>query len=348
MLSTVIGSFPKPSYLNITDWFKADAGTDTAYPTKLYNREIKELGNTAEEIFQKATREVIDDQIECGIDIITDGEIRRENYIHYHCRHIDGIDFDRLTKKIARTGNYECYLPTITKKIKASKKFLVDDWIDNQRFSSKPVKITIPGPLTFSDTISNEYYSSVKEMTKDFAEAINIEIKRLDQAGCKYIQVDEPLFARKPEEALDFGIEQIERCFHGCSKNIEKIIHICCGYPDKLNAIDYPKAPLVSYFDISSALDDSIVNTISIEDAHRHNNLKLFELYKKSKIIIGLIKIASSSIETVDEINERIKLVLEHINKERLIVAPDCGLGLLNRDLAKIKLKNLVAASKLN
>ena len=158
MLSTVIGSFPKPSYLNITDWFKADAGTDTAYPTKLYNREIKELGNTAEEIFQKATREVIDDQIECGIDIITDGEIRRENYIHYHCRHIDGIDFDRLTKKIARTGNYECYLPTITKKIKASKKFLVDDWIDNQRFSSKPVKITIPGPLTFSDTISNEYY----------------------------------------------------------------------------------------------------------------------------------------------------------------------------------------------
>ena len=347
MLSTVIGSYPKPSYLKITDWFKADGGTDTAYPTKLYNSEIKELGNAVEEIFQKATKEVIDDQIECGIDIVTDGEVRRENYIHYHCRHIDGIDFDRLTKKIARTGNYECYLPTITKKIKSSKRFLVDDWIDNQKFSSKPVKITIPGPLTFSDTISNEYYSSVKEMTKDFAEAINTEIKRLDQAGCKYIQVDEPLFARKPKEALDFGIEHLERCFHGCSKNIDKIVHICCGYPDKLDATDYPKAPLSSYFDISTALDDSIVDTISIEDAHRHNNLKLFELYQKSKIIIGLIKIASSSIETVDQINERIKLVLEHINKERLIVAPDCGLGLLKRDLAKIKLKNLVSASKL-
>ena len=185
-------------------------------------------------------------------------------------------------------------------------------------------------------------------MTKDFAEAINIEIRRLDQAGCKYIQIDEPLFARKPKEALDFGIEQLERCFHGCSKNIEKITHVCCGYPDKLDAIDYPKAPLESYFDISSALDDSIVDVVSIEDAHRHNNLKLFELYRKTKIIIGLIKIANSSIETIDEIDSRIKLALEHIDKERLLAAPDCGLGHLTKDLAKIKLKNLVAAAKLN
>ena len=101
MLSTVIGSFPKPNYLKITDWFKADGGTDTAYPTKLYNKEIEELGNDVEKIFQKATKEIIDDQIECGIDIITDGEVRRENYIHYHCRHIDGIDFNHLTKKAA-------------------------------------------------------------------------------------------------------------------------------------------------------------------------------------------------------------------------------------------------------
>ena len=348
MLTTVIGAFPKPKYLKLTDWFNTVGGTDTAYPTKLYDDEVKKLGNKAEKIFQKATKEIIDTQIECGIDIITDGEIRRENYIHYHCRHIEGIDFNKLTKKIARTGNYECYLPTITKKIKYNKEFLTNDWLTSQKLSLKPVKITIPGPLTISDTISNEYYESTKEMAVDLANIINKEIINLEKAGCKYIQIDEPLFARKPKEAIDFGIENLERCFYGCDKNIEKIVHICCGYPDKLDAINYPKAPLESYFSISNQLDESVIDVISIEDAHRNNDLSLLELYKNTKIIIGLIKIADSSIENIEEIDNRIKSALNHIDKERLIAAPDCGLGHLPRNLAISKLMNLVKAAKLN
>ncbi len=348
MITTVIGAYPKPDYLQITDWFNTEGGTDTAYPTKFYNEEIKRLGNNAEKIFNKASKDVIDDQIECGIDIITDGEIRRENYIHYHCRNIDGIDFNRLTKKVARTGNYECYLPTVTSKIQPLKEFLTKDWLASQKLSSKPVKITIPGPLTISDTISNEYYDSLKEMNKDLAETINVEIKRLIQVGCKYIQIDEPLFARKPKEAINFGIEHLERCFHGSDKNIEKITHICCGYPDKLDSFNYPKAPLKSYFDLAEILDNSIIDTISIEDAHRNNNLKLLEIFQNKKIIIGLIKIANSNIETIDEIDNRIKAALKYIDKERLLAAPDCGLGLLNRDLIKKKLKNLVAAASIN
>ena len=348
MLTTVIGAYPKPNYLKLTDWFNAKGGTDTAYPTKLYNEEIDQLGSSAETIFTKAAKDIIEDQIECGIDIITDGEVRRENYIHYHCRHINGIDFNRLTKKTARTGNYECFIPTIISKVKAEKEFLTNDWLTSQKLSSKPVKITIPGPLTISDTIANEYYSSIKEMTKDLSEAINVEIKRLVNAGCQYIQIDEPLFARKPEDAINFGIENLERCFHGCKENIEKITHICCGYPNKLDAINYPKAPLKSYFDISKTLNYSTIDTISIEDAHRHNNLELLELYDNKKIILGLIKIADSKIETVEEINNRIKQALMHIEKERMIAAPDCGLGLLPQKLVKIKLKNLVAAAKIN
>ena len=348
MLTTVIGAFPKPKYLKLTDWFNTVGGTDTAYPTKLYDNELKKLGNEAEKIFQKATKEIIDTQIECGIDIITDGEIRRENYIHYHCRHIEGIDFNKLTKKIARTGNYECYLPTITKKIKFKKEFLTHDWLASQKLSLKPVKITIPGPLTISDTISNEHYKSTKEMTVDLSNIINKEIINLQKAGCKYIQIDEPLFARKPKEAIDFGIENLERCFYGCDKNIEKIVHICCGYPDKLDAINYPKAPLESYFSISNQLDESIIDAVSIEDAHRNNDLSLLELYKNTKIIIGLIKIADSNIENIEEIDNRIKSALNHIDKERLIAAPDCGLGHLPINLAISKLVNLVKAAKLN
>jgi len=346
ILTTTIGSYPKPDYLKIPDWFQGEKGTDAEYPTKGWEEAIKSLGSDFEAIINKATQEIISDQIECGIDIITDGEVRRENYIHYHCRFLKGIDFDNLTKQTARTGNYDCYLPTIVNKVEFDKPFLSNEFKINQKFSSKPVKVTIPGPLTITDTIADDYYKDNKKLGIDLSIAINNEVKILADSGCNYIQIDEPLFARKTEEALNFGIENLERCFHGIPNEIEKIVHICCGYPDKVDAINYPKAPVNSYNNLASYLEDSSVNTISIEDAHRHNDLKLLEDFKTKKIIFGLIKIASSEIEEVEEIRTRIKDCLNHIDTERLIAAPDCGLGYLSRDMAKIKLKNLSTAAK--
>ena len=346
ILTTTIGSYPKPDYLKIPDWFQGEKGTDAEYPTKGWEEAIKSLGSDFEAIINKATQEIISDQIECGIDIITDGEVRRENYIHYHCRFLKGIDFDNLTKQTARTGNYDCYLPTIVNKVEFDKPFLSNEFKINQKFSSKPVKVTIPGPLTITDTIADDYYKDNKKLGIDLSIAINNEVKILADSGCNYIQIDEPLFARKTEEALNFGIENLERCFHGIPNEIEKIVHICCGYPDKVDAINYPKAPVNSYNNLASYLEDSSVNTISIEDAHRHNDLKLLEDFKTKKIIFGLIKIASSEVEEVEEIRTRIKDCLNHIDAERLIAAPDCGLGYLSRDMAKMKLKNLSAAAK--
>ena len=347
MLTTVIGAYPKPDYLKITDWFNAKGGTDTATPTKFYEDEIKKMGVDAEAIFDKAAKEVIKDQLDCGIDIITDGEIKRENYIHYHCRHLNGVDFNTLTEKVARTGNYKCWLPTITNKISAADPFLVDEWKSNQSLSNKPVKVTIPGPMTITDTISNTHYTSDEEMGYDLAIAINTEIKRLVDAGCKYIQVDEPLFARKPDNALAFGIKNLEKCFEGINQsNVEKITHICCGYPDKIDAENYPKAPLDSYKKIAKALDSSKIDSVSLEDAHRYNDLSLLKNYKNTKIIFGVIKIASSKIEKVEEIENRMKETLKFISKEQLIAAPDCGLGHLNRELAIKKLKIMSLAAK--
>jgi len=347
MLTTVIGAYPKPDYLKITDWFNAKGGTDTATPTKFYEDEIKKMGADAEAIFDKAAKEVIKDQLDCGIDIITDGEIKRENYIHYHCRHLNGVDFNTLTEKVARTGNYKCWLPTITNKISAADPFLVDEWKSNQSLSNKPVKVTIPGPMTITDTIANTHYTSDEEMGYDLAIAINVEIKRLVDAGCEYIQVDEPLFARKPDNALAFGIKNLEKCFEGINQNnVEKITHICCGYPDKIDAVNYPKAPLDSYKKIAKALDSSKIDSVSLEDAHRYNDLSLLKNYKNTKIIFGVIKIASSKIETVEEIESRIKETLKFISKEQLIAAPDCGLGHLSRELAIKKLKIMSLAAK--
>ena len=127
---------------------------------------------------------------------------------------------------------------------------------------------------------------------------------------------------------------------------IEKIMHMCCGYPDKLDAINYPKAPLDSYKKISKQLDSSILDAISIEDAHRYNDEEIFEDFKNKKLILGLIKIASSKEETEQEIEQRIKAVLRYIDKERLIAAPDCGLGFLPRELAIKKLTTMVNAAR--
>ena len=136
------------------------------------------------------------------------------------------------------------------------------------------------------------------------------------------------------------------KCFDEINDStVEKITHICCGYPDKLDAIDYPKAPLDSYSKISKALDKSIIDTVSIEDAHRYNNLEFLKDFENTKIIFGLVKIASSQVETKEEIVSRINDALKFIDEEQLIVAPDCGLGHLPRDLAKIKLKIMVEAS---
>ena len=347
MLTTVIGSYPKPNYLKITDWFNAKGGTDTENPTKYYFKEVKQMGEKREELFLQAATEVIKDQIECGIDIVTDGEVRRENYIHYHCRHIAGVDFETLTEKVARTGNYKCWLPTIIAKVEAQDSFLVHDWKVSQKLSSKPVKITIPGPMTIADTIANTYYKSDDKMGFDLAEVINVEIKRLQKAGCKYIQVDEPLFARKPQQAIDFGIDNLAKCFEGLENTeIEKITHICCGYPDKLDVINYPKAPLDSYKKIAKALDASLIDSVSIEDAHRYNDLELLRNFTKTKVIFGLIKIASSQIETKEEIENRVLDALNYIDKQQLIAAPDCGLGHLSRQLAIKKLKIMVDVAK--
>ena len=347
MITTVIGAYPKPSYLKITDWFNVEGGTDNSNPTSKYLDEINKMGKNAESIFLKASNEIIQDQIDCGIDIITDGEIRRENYIHYHCRHLSGINFNELNEKSARTGNYKCWLPTIDNKIETKESFLEFDFIKAQKISQKPIKITLPGPMTIADTVFNKYYTSEEKLGQDLAKAINFEIKRLEIAGCKYIQIDEPLFARKPDQALSYGIKNLERCFDGIENSeVEKIAHICCGYPDKLDAINYPKAPLDSYKKISTHLDNSIIDTISLEDAHRYNDLELFNNFKKTNIILGLIKIASSVEETEEEINRRINNISNYIDLNKVIAAPDCGLGHLSRELAMKKLKIMVKAVK--
>lgn len=345
LLTTTIGAYPKPDFIPIVDWFRADAGPDTADPTAAYLDGLAAMGAEAEALFARGARAVIDDQVAAGVDIPTDGEVRRENYIHYHCRHLDGIDFSVLTERAVRGGTYAARLPTITGPISARDHFLPHDWQVAQAATDRPVKITMPGPMTLGDTVADAFYDDPRRRGADIADALNAEVLALAEAGCRHIQVDEPVFARKADEALDFGFENLERCFHNCPPQVTRTVHMCCGYPDRLDHPDYPKAPLEAYRRLARAIDESSIQAVSIEDAHRHNDLSLLELFQHTTVIFGAVAVARSRVETVDEIRDRLAAALGHIDAARLVAAPDCGLGLLGRDLARAKLANLCAAA---
>jgi len=346
--TTCIGAYPKPDYVPIVDWFNLEGGlTDSSSKvTDQYTEKMNDPDGTYEELFQRATKQAIDEQVSAGIDIPTDGEMRRENYVHYQCRHLRGFDFINLTKRVVRDGAYTAELPTITGKIEATgQHFLDHDFQTAQSFTDRPVKITLPGPITIMDTTANDFYSDERKLAFDLADALNDEILALAAAGCKYIQVDEPLFARNVDAALDYGIECLDRCFEGVPEDVKRVMHMCCGYPGHLDDHDYHKADPAAYFQLAKAIDASSIHEISIEDAHRHNDLSLLEQFTQTTVIVGVVAIADSRIETVEEIQTRLKELLEHIDADRLIAAPDCGLGILGRDLATKKLKALCTAA---
>ncbi len=346
LLTTTIGAYPKPDYLPVPDWFRAEGGPSTTAPTAGYLEAVEAMGAEAEALFSRAVKEAVEDQVGCGIDLPTDGEIRRENYIHYHCRHLTGFDFEHL-KPVMTRGHLPANLPTVAGPIEPRDVgFLAADWHLAQSFTDRPVKITMPGPMTIADTTANDYYSDPKQQGDDLADALNAEALALAEAGCRWIQVDGRLFARKAEPALDYGIADLDRCFHGLPPEVNRVMHMCCGYPGKLDEADFPKADRGTYFKLAEAVDATSLDAVSIEDAYEHNDLRLLELFRRTKVIFGAVGIATSRQEPVEEIRTRLQEALQHIEPARLIAAPDCGLGLLGRELSLVKLKNLSAAAK--
>jgi 5-methyltetrahydropteroyltriglutamate--homocysteine methyltransferase len=335
--TTTIGAYPKPDYVPIPDWFQGES-TTAKDPTKAYDNCSECQSPEADELLDRATREVVLEQVRIGIDVPSDGEVRRENYIHYHCRHMEGIDFRHLSRKAMRGGQWVVDVPTIAGPVKAGSDFLVRDWRVAQAVTKNPVKITLPGPLTIIDSTFNAFYQDERKLAADLAAAINAEVRKLAQAGCRWIQIDEPIFAREPDKALDFGIENLERCFHGVPAEVNRAIHICCGYPDRLDSDRYEKAPTESYFRLAPALDEAAMDVVS---------LSLLELFKNRIIILGVIGIARSRIEPAEEIASRLQNAIEHIDQERLMAAPDCGLGMLSHRQVESKLKNMVEAANM-
>ena len=341
--TTCIGAYPKPDYIHIGNFAETEQQDNGV--TRAFTYTQDNAAEVPETMLIRATGEAIRDQLDCGIDIPTDGEQRRENYIHYHCRHLDGFDFRNLTSKVHRNGAAVAYLPTINARVEPhGDHFLDRDFRIAQEFSDRPIKITLPGPLSIIDTTANLYYRSERELAFDLATALNFEIRALAAAGCRYIQIDEPLFVRKVDDALAFGIECLERCFDGVPDHVMRVMHMCCGYPGHVDDEDYLKADSDCYFQLAKAIDGTGIHQVSIEDAHCLNDLQLLENFVDTAVILGVVTIANSRIESSEYIQQRLESALRHIDVDRLVAAPDCGLMMLGRDLAMAKLKNMCRA----
>ena len=349
--TTTIGSFPKPKYLPIRDWFDAAreyGGMNSSATTRDYTRTCQSLNEADEALFQQAAREIIDIQLNAGVTIPTDGEVRRENYIHYHCRHLNGFDFQNLEHRVLRNGAYETDLPAIRGLVHTEwRGYASRDYLAAQKLCPVPLKFTLPGPLTIMDTSADCFYHDRKKLTHDLATTVNREILSLVEAGCKYVQVDEPLFARHVDDAISFGFEGLEHCFHRVPKEVTRIVHMCCGYPDHLDDENYHKADPDSYSELANYADEAGFEQLSIEDAHCCNDLSLLDKFTRKTIIFGAVSVARSRVEPVEEIAARLKEVLNHIDRDRLVIAPDCGLGLLPPLIAQEKLTRMVNAAKL-
>ncbi|HET6519932.1 MAG TPA: cobalamin-independent methionine synthase II family protein [Geminicoccaceae bacterium] len=347
MRTTTIGAYPKPDYVPIDDRRAGgEEDADTPEPARGYAETVAHYGEARlREILDRATAEVVREQIELGVDIPTDGEVRRENFVHYHCRHLRGVDFERPTATEGRDGR-SVPLPTITGPVAAGPPFLTADWRAAQAAARRPVKMTMPGPMTIGLNLADaHYHGDGRQRGADIADALNKEVRALAAAGCLYVQIDEPALARRPDEALAFGIEHLERCFHRIPKEVTRTVHLSRGHPGALDAEDDPEAPQDSYFALAEALDDAAIDAVSLEDAHRPNDLRLLERFARTAVVLGVIDVARSRVEEPDEVRGRLRAALEHIDAHRLTAAPDCGLGLLGRDLARRKLRVLTEAA---
>ena len=186
LLTTTIGAYPKPDYTPVPGWFVIPDRHRTN-PTEAYSAFLKNTPKDAQANLDQATREAVQEQTEIGIDVPTDGEIRREHYIYYHLRHLQGFDFDRLSVNVMRDGAWEVKVPTVVGPLAAGPEFLVQGWRMAQAVTDHNIKITVPGPLTIMDSIADKHYRDDRNLAFALADVLNVEIRRLAEAGCSWI-----------------------------------------------------------------------------------------------------------------------------------------------------------------
>src|SRR6201993_984217 len=324
--TTVVGSYPQPEWL-----IDRDKLTHLP-PVRIRAQELWRVPEPWLEAAQDdATLVAIRDMERAGIDIITDGEIRRESYSNRLATALSGVDLDNPATVRGRAGG-TVVVPRVVGPIRRLRLVEVRDVEFLRRNTERAIKITLPGPFTMSRQAKNEYYKDEEELVMDYAAAVNAELRDLKAAGADVIQLDEPWVQARPEEARRLALPAIDRAFEGISG--PTALHLCFGYA-------YVARNKPSGYSFLPELTGTVAEQISIEAAQPNLDLATLDGLGDKTVIFGVIGMGDLQPETPEILAARIRRALEHIPSERLIPAPDCGMKYIPRDTAFAKLKAL-------
>jgi 5-methyltetrahydropteroyltriglutamate--homocysteine methyltransferase len=330
--TTLVGSYPQP------DWLIDRKKLAGRFPPRVRARELWRVDRQfLEEAQNDATVLAIRAQEEAGLDIITDGEIRRESYSNRFATALEGVDLDNPGTALDRSGHPNP-VPRIAGRIRRKHPVEVDDLLFLKRHTAKKTKITVPGPFTMSQQAQNDFYKSEEEAAMDYAVAVNAEIRDLFAAGADIVQIDEPYMQARPEKARQYGLKALNKALEGIQG--ETAVHICFGYAAIIHARP-------SGYSFLPELGGSPVRQISIETAQSKLDTAILQKLPGKKIMVGCIDLSSMEVETPQQVVERIKNAMRFVPKENIVLAPDCGMKYLPRDVADGKMKAMVEAARL-
>jgi 5-methyltetrahydropteroyltriglutamate--homocysteine methyltransferase len=330
--TSLVGSYAQP------DWLIDRAKLAGRFPPRVRATELWRVApEWLEEAQDDATRLAIADQERAGLDILTDGEMRRESYSNRFATALEGVDIDNPGTALDRSGHPNP-VPRVVGKVRRKNPVQVRDLQFLRALTDRTVKITVPGPFTMSQQAQNDHYASDEELALDYAAAVNEEIVDLFAAGADIVQVDEPYMQARPEKARAYGLKALARAIDGVTGTTA--VHICFGYA----AIIHERPEGYSFL---PELAEADVDQISIETAQSNLDTTVLESLPGKTIIVGVLDLSDTTAESPEVVAERIRRALAHVPADRVVVAPDCGMKYLPRDVAFGKMQAMVAGAAL-
>jgi 5-methyltetrahydropteroyltriglutamate--homocysteine methyltransferase len=325
--TTLVGSYPQP------DWLIDRAKLAGRFPPRV---RAKELWRVAPEWLEQAqddaTLLAIRDQERAGLDIITDGEMRRESYSNRFATALEGVDIDNPGTALDRSGHPNP-VPRVVGRIRRRHPVQVRDVRFLRANTDRRIKITVPGPFTMAQQAQNDFYKDEVEVAMAYATAVNEEIKDLFAAGADVVQVDEPYLQARPAKAKQYGVQVLNQALNGITGTTA--VHICFGYA----AIIHQRPSAYSFLPEFKAAS---VQQISIETAQSHLDCEVLTALSSKTIMLGVLDLADMTVETPALVAERIRRALPYVDAKKIVVAPDCGLKYLPRDVAFQKMRAMV------
>ncbi|MBI2132818.1 MAG: 5-methyltetrahydropteroyltriglutamate--homocysteine methyltransferase [Candidatus Tectomicrobia bacterium] len=334
--TTVVGSYVQP------DWL-VDRGALREMTVPRVR--AKGIWRIPEEFLERAQDDAtiiaIREQERAGIDIITDGEIRRESYSNRFATALKGVDIENPGSAINRGGGMSA-VPRVTGKIERARPVGVRDVQFLRANTGRPIKITLPGPFTMTQQAQDDYYGDERALALDYAGAVNQEMKDLFRAGADIVQLDEPYMQAQPEKADAFAVEAINRALEGAAGTTA--VHMCFGYAHMAARRGAGKPGAYSFL---PQLNECLADQISIEAAQPRLDLRALRQLKDKTVILGVIDNNDPRVESAEAVAGRIREALKHVPPGRLIVAPDCGMKYMDREAAFGKLRALVEGARI-